>query len=54
MSAESHETARLDTLKLYRILDTASEQAFDNLTRLASTICETPISLVSLVDESRQ
>ncbi len=48
------EGARLDSLKLYQILDTATEAAFDDLTRLASTICETPISLISLVDESRQ
>ena len=48
------EKARIDSLKLYRILDTATETAFDDLTRLASTICETPISLVSLVDDTRQ
>lgn len=48
------EAARLDSLNLYRILDTATESVFDDLTRLASTICETPISLISLVDESRQ
>ena len=29
------------------------EQAFDDLTRLASQICGTPIALVTLVDESR-
>lgn len=41
-------------LRLYRILDSGAEQLFDDLTRLAATICETPISLVSLVDEERQ
>ena len=49
-----NETHRLNTLRLYRILDTASEKAFDDLTHLASTICGTPISLVSVVDEKRQ
>lgn len=48
------EPLRLDTLRLYKILDTANEQAFDDLTRLAATICGVPISLVSLVDENRQ
>ncbi len=49
-----NEIHRLNALHLYRILDTTSEKAFDDLTQLASTICETPISLVSLVDEKRQ
>ena len=48
------EASRLSSLKLYRILDTAAESTFDGLTELASTICETPISLISLVDETRQ
>ena len=48
------ETHRLSALRLYRILDTATEKAFDDLTRMAAWICETPISLVSLLDENRQ
>jgi GAF domain-containing protein len=50
----TNESKRLQTLELYRIMDTASEKAFDDLTALASTICEAPISLVSLVDDKRQ
>ncbi len=49
-----NESNRLNVLRLYRILDTTSEKAFDDLTHLASTICGTPISLVSFVDEKRQ
>ena len=45
---------RLDALRELNILDTPSESAFDDLTYLASTICSTPIALVSLVDEGRQ
>lgn len=50
----ANEAERLRMLRLYRVLDTGSERAFDQLTSLASTICEAPISLISLVDESRQ
>ena len=35
-------------------MDTLPEKAFDRLTELASLICETPISLVSLLDDQRQ
>ncbi|MBE9192217.1 PAS domain S-box protein [Gloeocapsopsis crepidinum LEGE 06123] len=50
----SNEEARLKALREYEILDTDPEQAFDDLTRLASQICETPIAVVSLVDSDRQ
>jgi two-component sensor histidine kinase len=36
------------------ILDTPSEQAFDDLVLIASQTCDTPIALVSLLDEERQ
>ena len=48
------ETARLDALRAYEILDTVPEEAFDELTRLAAHICEMPIVLMSLVDSDRQ
>lgn len=35
-------------------MDTAAEKYYDDLTRLAASICDSPISLISLVDESRQ
>jgi PAS domain S-box-containing protein len=47
------ETERLEALWRFDILDTAPEQAFDDLTRLAAQICGTPIALVTLADESR-
>jgi PAS domain S-box-containing protein len=48
------EIQRIKALLSYRILDTSAETAFDDLTLLASQICETPISLISLVDIDRQ
>ena len=38
------EAARLAALRRYRILDTDPEQAFDDLTLLASQICGTPMA----------
>lgn len=46
--------ARLETLRRYALLDTATEEAFDRLTRLASKIVDAPVSLVSLLDADRQ
>lgn len=48
------EAQRLAALQVYGILDTPPEQDFDDFTRIASQVCGTPISLISLVDEARQ
>ncbi len=50
----SRETERLQALRTAEILDTLPEPQFDDITRLASAICGTPVALVSLVDENRQ
>lgn len=50
----ANELARLDTLYRYHILDTDTEQAFNDLARLAAQICQTPIALISLCDRDRQ
>lgn len=49
-----HEAERLAELDAYNILDTIEEEDFDFLTSMASTICQTNISLISLIDDKRQ
>ncbi len=49
-----NEKQRLETLRGYEILDTEPEASFDDLTFLASYLCETPVALISLVDADRQ
>ena len=53
-SVHDDEVARIEALLQYKILDTAPETVFDDLTRLAAYICGTPIALISLVDSNRQ
>jgi two-component sensor histidine kinase len=48
------EPQRLIALKRYDLLDTPPEEAFDRITRLAAGILGMPISLITLVDETRQ
>ncbi|MEZ0373847.1 MAG: GAF domain-containing protein, partial [Candidatus Sericytochromatia bacterium] len=49
-----NEKARLAALSRYQLLDTPPEPNFDNLVQLASGICDTPISMISLIDGQRQ
>lgn len=48
------ENERLKALNSLNILDTLPEKEFDELTLLASRICNAPISLISLIDKNRQ
>jgi PAS domain S-box-containing protein len=49
-----NELQRLEVLRNYLVMDTPEEKALDDLTKLAAAICETPIALISLLDEHRQ
>jgi formate hydrogenlyase transcriptional activator len=46
--------ARLQALRRTSLLDSPPEEAFDRLTRLATTVLRVPVALVSLVDGNRQ
>src|SRR5467141_2220481 len=50
----ANEKRRLEVLRGYEILDTEPETAFDDLTLLASHVCQTPVALISLIDADRQ
>jgi signal transduction histidine kinase len=49
-----NEEARLKALESYKIMDTLPEKDYDDITGIASLICNTPIALVSLIDADRQ
>ena len=54
MEEKDNIKARLVNLRQFQILDTEPEDEFDDITYMASQICNTPISLISLLDEDRQ
>src|SRR5882672_11002458 len=50
----SAEKQRIAALRSYEILDTPREEEFDDIVRVVSAICETPISVINLIDHGRQ
>jgi signal transduction histidine kinase len=48
------EEERILALREYSILDSEVEKIFDEIVALASFICDTPISTITLIDENRQ
>ena len=49
-----NEADRLRGLRSYGVLDSLEDDAFDALVRVASSVCEAPISLITLIEEGRQ
>lgn len=50
----ANDRERLDALLSYQILDTETEQEYDDIVRLAAEICQTPYSVITLIDKDRQ
>ena len=50
----AREAARIEALRQYKILDTPSESAYNDIATLAAFICDVPIALISFVDSERQ
>ena len=48
------EPQRLETVREYRILDSAAEPGFDSLAQLASYVCRAPVALITIVDARRE
>ena len=48
------EEKRIEVLKSYAILDSGSENEFDEITALAAEIADAPIAIISFIDEKRQ
>jgi two-component system, cell cycle sensor histidine kinase and response regulator CckA len=48
------EQARLAALHQYAIVDTPPEPVFDGIARIAARICDTPIAMVTFIDEGHQ
>jgi two-component sensor histidine kinase len=48
------EQQRLSALRSFGVLDTPREEEFDDIVRVVSAICKTPISVINLIDHGRQ
>lgn len=53
-STEVEEIERLRALLSYNILDTPQEEEFNNLVKLISIVCDSPIAIISMIDDKRQ
>ncbi|MET3606941.1 signal transduction histidine kinase [Mucilaginibacter rubeus] len=49
-----NEIERLAALQSYRLMDSGEEKDFDAIASIASALCQTPISLITFIDEKRQ
>ncbi|HSI15619.1 MAG TPA: GAF domain-containing protein [Chthoniobacter sp.] len=53
-SPTAAEQSRVEALREYAIMDTTPEEGFDDISRLTSFICGTPIATITLLDLHRQ
>jgi CheY-like chemotaxis protein len=48
-----NESLRLETLHTFQNLGTSCEKVFDEVVRLAALICDTPVAVITFIDEQR-
>lgn len=53
LSIPANEPERVAAVRSYQLLDTAPEIAYDEITELAAQICQCPVAVIGLIDESR-
>jgi GAF domain-containing protein len=53
MTPTLDETARIDAIRRYDILDTPPDGSFDRITALAAQLFDVPVALVTIVDHDR-
>jgi hypothetical protein len=51
---DANDAKRVQVLEQYNILDTASEEDYDDIVFLASQLCETAISTITFIDDKKQ
>ena len=49
-----NEIARLKALESYQIVDSLPEAEYDDITKIAAIICDTPIATISFIDADKQ
>lgn len=54
MNTPIHEQQRQRALDRLKVVDTPPDPLYDDIVRIAASICDAPIALVSLVDRDRQ
>jgi class 3 adenylate cyclase len=53
LSIPVNDAERVAAVKSYQLLDTAPEIAYDEITELAAQICQCPVAVIGLIDETR-
>jgi class 3 adenylate cyclase len=53
LSIPENDAERVAAVKSYQLLDTAPEIAYDEITELAAQICQCPVAVIGLIDETR-
>ena len=53
MNSAEYELKRLKALRDYNIINTTTDEDLDLITKLASRVCQVPITLITLIDDTK-